>query len=312
MSYYPVYPACLNQGEFTVVRFALDMLTGCRLEPGTLLSLRPALRQAAAEVLGERAHELFDTPLSNDQWSLRRHQKPAPGFVLHVTRHALGEMMEGDRLELEVLLLGSAAQSIGALVAIIRQLGTQGLIHGEGCFEIAEICSLSSAGDWQRFGSAALQGAGVTPELIRLDHWLEDNWPLRVPVLLEFDTPLRLVTAGRVLRRPRFEQLFPFVLRRVTSMLHAYCILEAVDDPAPLLQAARSCRAAWHTIDWLDWRETERQERVGGLLGSLRIDGPELDAILWVLLLATLFGVGKGAAYGAGHCRLQVAEYTGC
>ena len=308
MNHYPVYPPGLVQGEFAGVRFAIDMLTGCRLEPGTLLALRRPLRQAAAEALGESARALFDVPLSNDQWSLRRHQKPAPGFVLHVTRHELGQMMEGDRLELEFLLLGSAAQSIGDLVAIIRQLGIHGLAHGEGCFEIAEICCLSSAGGWQRLGSVALQGAGVTPELIRLDHWLDDYWPPRVPVLLEFDTPLRLVAAGRVLRRPRFEQLFPFLLRRVTSMLHAYCVLEVVDDPAPLLQAARSCRAAWQSIDWLDWRETERPEKVGGLLGTLRIDGPELDAILWVLLLATLFGVGKGAAYGSGHCRLQVAE----
>ena len=128
-----------------------------------------------------------------------------------------------------------------------------------------------------------------------------------MPVLLEFVTPLRLVTAGRVLRRPRFDQLFPFLLRRVTSMLHAYCAIEAVDDPAPLLQAARSCRSGWSRIDWLDWRETDRQEGVGGLLGTLWLDGPELDTILWVLLLATLFGAGKGAAYGAGHCRLQVA-----
>jgi len=307
MSHYPVYPDCLNQGEFTVVRFALDLLTGCRLEPGTLLGLRQPLRQAAAEVLGKCALRLFDAPLSADQWSLRRHQKPAPGFVLHVTRHESVEMMEGDRLELEFLLLGLTAQSIDDFVAIVRQLGTRGLARGEGHFEIAEIKVLGSAVAWQRFGSAALHGAVVAPRLIRLDHWLDDHWPTKMPVLLEFVTPLRLVTADRVLRRPRFDQLFPFLLRRVTSMLHAYCAIEAVDDPAPLLQAARSCRSGWSRIDWLDWRETDRQEGVGGLLGTLRLDGPELDTILWVLLLATLFGAGKGAAYGAGHCRLQVA-----
>ena len=308
MSHYPVYPACLSQGEFTVVAFALDMLTGCRIEPGTLLCLRQPLRSAAAAVLGECALALFDAPLSADQWSLRRHQKPAPGFVLHLPRHKAGEMMEGDRLEFEFLLLGSTAQSIGDFVSIIRQLGTQGLARGEGCFEIAEIRMLGPSGDWQRLGSAALQGADMTPRLIRLDHWLDDHWLPQVPVLVEFVTPLRLVTAGRVLRRPRFDQLFPFLLRRVTSMLHAYCAFEPVDDPAPLLKVARNCHSGWSNIDWLDWRETDRQEMVGGLLGTLRVDGPELDAILWILLLSTLFSAGKGAAYGAGHCHLQAAE----
>ena len=307
MSYYPVYPSCLTQGEFTVVRFALDLLTGCRLEPGSLLGLRQPLREAAAAVLGERALGLFDAPLSTDLWSLRRHQKPAPGFVLHVTRHEAVEMLEGDRLELELLLLGSTAQSIGDFIAMIRQLGTQGLARGEGHFEIAEIRCLGAVGDWQILDPAVTRGTVVTPQLIRLDHWLDDHWLSRAPVRLEFVTPLRLITAGKVLRRPRFAQLFPFLLRRVTSMLQAYCTLEAVDDPGPLLQAAQSCRSAWNSNGWLDWRETDRREAVGGLLGTLQVDGPELDTILWVLLLATLFGAGKGAAYGAGHCRLQDA-----
>jgi hypothetical protein len=34
------------------------------------------------------------------------------------------------------------------------------------------------------------------------------------------------------------------------------------------------------------------------------LDGPGIDGLLWVVLLATLFGVGRGAAYGAGQCRL--------
>ena len=307
MSCYPVYPACLTQGEFTVVRFALDLLTGCCLEPGSLLGLRQPLREAAAAVLGERALDLFDAPLSTDPWALRRHQKPAPGFVLHVTRHDAVEMLEGDRLELEILLLGTTAQFIGDFVAMIRQLGTQGLARGEGLFEIAEIRTLGSGGDWQRLDPTATWNTVMTPQLIRLDHWLDDHWLSRAPVRLEFVTPLRLITAGKVLRRPRFDQLFPFLLRRVTSMLQTYCALEAVDDPGPLLQAAQSCRSAWNSNGWLDWRETDRREAVGGLLGTLQVDGTELDTILWVLLLATLFGAGKGAAYGAGHCRLQDA-----
>ena len=125
-----------------------------------------------------------------------------------------------------------------------------------------------------------------------------------MPVTLEFITPLRLLAGGRLLRRPSFVQLFPFLLRRVTSLLYSHCDLEPGADPALLLQTARTCRATWRELHWCDWRETGGQELVGGLLGRVELDGPELNSLLWVLLLATLAGAGKGATYGAGRSRL--------
>jgi hypothetical protein len=233
-------------------------------------------------------------------------QKPAPGFVLHAAANGAKELLEGDRLQVELLLLGTAVQSLADLARCLGQLGRDGLVHGDGCFEVTALELSRAAGGWQR--PAPLdQAGGLVPELTRLDHWLDAQWPACTPLVLDFSSPVRLVAAGRVLRRPRFDQLFPFLLRRVTAMLHAWCGLEVVADPAPLLEAARRSTSRWSAASWLDWREIDCQEAVGGLLGTLQVDGPELDAILWVLLLATLFGVGKGAAYGAGRCRLTAA-----
>jgi hypothetical protein len=306
VSHYPVYPAGLGQGEFARVRFTLEMLSACRLDAGTLLGLRRPLQLAAGAVLGPRGALLFDPPPDTDPLARRRHQKPTPGFVLHAAAGGAQELLEGDRLHFELLLLGTAVQSFTDLASCLAQVGRHGLVHGDGCFEIAAVELSNVAGGWQRPGPLARVGS-LVPELTRLDHWLDDHWPARAPLALDFISPLRLVADGRVLRRPRFDQLFPFLLRRVTSMLHAWCGLELGEDPAPLLQAARTCTSRWDAAGWLDWRETGRQEPLGGLLGTLHVDGQELDRILWVVLLATLFGVGKGAAYGAGRCRLLAA-----
>lgn len=303
MSHYPVYPGELSQGEFARVRLTLELLSGCRLDAGTLLGLRRPLQSAAGAVLGPRAAMLFDPPPDPDPVARRRHQKPAPGFVLHAAANGAKELLEGDRLQFELLLLGTAVQSLAELARCLGQLGRDGLAHGDGCFEVAAIELSRAAGGWQRPVPPA-QAGGLVPELTRLDHWLDRHWPARTPLALEFSSPVRLVADGRVLRRPRFDQLFPFLLRRVTSMLHTWCGLELLADPVPLLDAARRCTFSWSATSWLDWRETDRREPVGGLLGTLQIAGPELDDILWVLLLATLFGAGKGAAYGAGRCRL--------
>ena len=307
MGYYPVYPAVLSRGEFARVRFTLEMVSGCRLDPGTLLGLRRPLRIAAAGMPVMPAAELFDTPPGVDPVARRRYQKPAPGFVVHVDAAGAAEVLEGDRLHVELLLLGRAIPWLGDFARIVARLGRQGLAGGDGRFDLAGIEIATSDGGWRPL-PAPVRPELLVPDLLRLDHWLESRWPPPGPLALQFSTPLRLLADGRVLRRPRFDQLFPFLLRRATSMLHAWCDLDAIDDPASLLAAARACTSRWITANWLDWRETGHRQPVGGLLGTLQIDGPDLDSLLWVLLLATLLGAGKGAAYGAGRCRLAATD----
>jgi hypothetical protein len=113
--------------------------------------------------------------------------------------------------------------------------------------------------------------------------------------------------SGKPLRRPTFAQLFPFLLRRVTAQLHAYCGIEVIDDPGPFLASAGQLSSS-SDLDWVDWRAmTGRPDlaAVGGLVGTITLSGDALEEILWVLGLATLFGVGKGAAYGAGRIGLH-------
>jgi hypothetical protein len=111
------------------------------------------------------------------------------------------------------------------------------------------------------------------------------------------------------LRRPRFIQLFPFMLRRVTSLLYHHCHLEPVDDPGRLLAAAGTVAETWATSAWVDWRELGDEgdaRRIGGFTGQFQLAGEGLDELGWVVLLATLFGLGRGAAYGAGQVRTVI------
>jgi hypothetical protein len=305
---YPVYPDCLCHGEFALLKFILEAQSACHLELDNLLGLRQSLRQSGCELFGARGAALFDAPLSTDPHSVRRHQKPAPGFVLHPDPAACGELLEGDQLELDCLFLGMAVALIGDFVQIVQHLGRRGLAGGNGSFELVAVKSLGADGCWHRLWSAVKPADSLAPDLVRLDHWLDRHWPSRLPVVLEIITPMRLLANGHLLRFPRFDQIFPFLLRRVTSMLQTYCELEVIEEPARLVSVARQTRASWSDRRWADWRETGSHGVIGGLLGALQIDTPELDELLWVLRLATLFGVGKGATYGAGRCRLLWAE----
>jgi hypothetical protein len=307
VSLYPDYPPCLVHGDFAIVRFGLMLQADACLTLDTLLGLRGLLRQAAREMPGEQGVCLFDPPLSDDPVAARRFQKPAPGFVVMPDTDFLGEQMAGDMIRLEMLFLGTAVQSIGDFLPILQRLGSPDPGPSALRFQLAEVEAMCPDGRWRRLWRSSQRNTELVPVLLRIDQWLEQRWPAHLPVVLGFSTPLRLVAGGRILRRPRFDQLFPFMLRRVTSMLHYYCTLEAVDDPSPLLDAAREIEGSWTGIEWIDWREIGDDKHLGGMTGVLRLEGAGLESLLWVILLAAQWGIGKGAAYGAGRYRVSAA-----
>jgi hypothetical protein len=308
LSLYPAYPPSLAEAEFALVRFSLDLLSDCRLELGDLLGLRPVLHAAARILSRERRAALFEPPMSSDPVALRRYQKPSPSFVLRVAPQSAGEYREGDRLELEVLFLGKGTLVIGDFLEMLQTCGKCGLVRGEGRFEVTGAHSQGADGNWRRFWCDAYPKGELAPELVPLDQWLDPAWPEALPVTFELTTPARLVAGGRVLRRPQFHQLFPFLLRRVSSMLHAHCGIESIGEPVYLLDNASRLEAEWLNNCWIDWRDLSEDHElgnIGGCTGRLRLAGPGLEELLWVILLATLFGIGKGAAFGAGQCRLS-------
>lgn len=291
-----------------MVRFGFDLLSPCTLNVGNLLGLRPLLHATAGVLPQPRRSALFEPPLSSDPEARRRHQKPAPAFVLRPVSLLAGEHHEGDRLEFEVLFLGTGTLAIDDFLAVLQTLGERGLVQGEGRFEVVLAQGLGANGKWRRFWHSARPEADLAPELIRLDQWLDQSWPDFPPVILELGTPARLVSGGRVLRRPQFRQLFPFLLRRTTSMLHAHCGFEPVEEPGLLREAAAQIKAEWLESRWIDWRsgrECDDPDNLGGCVGRLRLSGPGLEDVLWVILLATLFGIGRGAAYGAGQLAVR-------
>lgn len=311
MSFYPVYPPVLAEAEFVLVRFSLDLLSACPLGLSDLLGLRRALHEAGRGLSRERRVALFEPPLSSDPVALRRYQKPSPPFVLRVAPQLAGEHHEGDRLEFEVLFFDTGSLVIGDFLEVLQALGERGLAHGEGRFEVTAAHCQGADGKWRRFWYDPQPRSELAPELVPLDQWLDRSWPEGLPATLELITPARLVAGGRVLRRPQFRQLFPFLLRRVSSMLHAHCGIEAISEPARLRDEAGQIASEWLENRWIDWRGSgvgDDAESIGGCVGRLQLDGPGIDGLLWIILLATLFGVGRGAAYGAGQCRLTHAQ----
>ncbi|PLX91756.1 MAG: hypothetical protein C0621_10765 [Desulfuromonas sp.] len=288
------------QGEFSLLSFTLQSLQ--KVFPpaeNSLLQLRSALLAAARKELSPSLYAtLFSPPLCSDPAALRRYQRGAPPFAILPDRPA--KMDASQQISLTVSFWGEGIPYIGAFLQVLMAVGEGG--HSPlGTFSVTGIRAVDASGGEI---SLELDPARLAPPLIEVNWWLS-TIPSAEELRWEFLTPARLLSVGRPLFSPSLSQLFPFVLRRVSSMLYYHCGVESVDDPGEWLALAARVKNGHKRWKWQDWRQVEPQrQRVGGIVGHLTLAGGDLDAIRGLLHLGALMNLGKGAAWGCGHYRL--------
>lgn len=308
----PIWPDGLAGIDFARVRFALEFESPCQVQPSDFLGLSRILRQsgrhllaAGNEVDSAQWEALFQPSVSTDPVARRRHQKPASAYVMTMPVREETSLDAGDQLACEVLFLGTGIPLIHVFLYSLSHLGRLGLVAGEGRFEVTEVVALSGDGAESKVWSHGQNISPLACPVIPATWLLMDESPGPV-MTLNFITPARLIVDGRPLRKPRFNQIFPFMLRRVTSMFNAHCGFEASPDLPRLVELAAQVEEVSTDLNWCDWRTIDRSGlSIGGFVGSLTLAGAALDELYWVMSAASYFGVGKAAGYGAGQIELR-------
>ena len=297
----------LDQFEFCHLRLRLDLLSPLNLPAYATLRLRRDLRRAALQVLGEGPAfaALFDPPVAGDAVSARRYQRPGPAFVVEFSSHQPAALDAGDVLNLDLHLFGHGIRYAAEFLACLEALGRSGLWRDDGRFAIGAVEMIGPAGEMQQLQGS---GPGIRSSLLILSaRWFLDSLPVAPAWRLVLATPARLLVAGRPLFRGDLQRIVPFILRRVTSMAHAHCGIDLVADPGLLLERGANLVVHQGRLAWQDWRSLEGDDRsvdLGGLTGTVTFSTTEED-LLALLHLGSLLGIGKGAAYGAGHYALE-------
>jgi hypothetical protein len=305
----------LAAAEFAHLRFECCMQEDIDLDLFTVLRLRRRLRSVAQEVLHihpQMFRRIFEPLLSTDPVALRRYQKGAPAFVIAPETVEPGHYSAGDVCSFEIYLFGDVAVLAPGLIEVFAALGKTGLRLDAGKYKLERVCAADAGGHFIPVWHAMQGGDGHNIPQLDLGWWLGGQSQACSRVKLEFSTPARLLTRGRPMFHPDFAHLFPFVLRRVTSMLYIHCDTEldprhlGVDFEVIELNETES------TLHWHDWRHLHREHgeniSVGGVCGSLILEGDIAPPLLSLLQLGRLFNLGKNAAYGAGS---YVIEYEG-
>lgn len=300
--------------EYSLVHFQLEFQERFSLSLADKLCLRRELWSVGGYILGGRTSErfriLFDPPLSADPVALRRFQRPGPPFALLPDPVREEGFDVGDRFEITASFWGRGIHALGDFALVLQALGKIGFHRGHGLFELVAIEAEDAAGHRLPIWREGMGFRLLTPPINEVGWWLNRAGE-SAAVMLEFLTPARLLSQGRPLFKADFRQLFPFILRRVTSMLYAHCDREIFDEPSQLLAAAAQLHDEQNALCWRDWRILEGPGQVqdlGGVSGSIRLGGEALQSVLGILRLGSLMNVGKGAAFGAGSFRLQEVQ----
>lgn len=294
----------LDQLEFSRLQLRLKLVTAVDLPVAALVGLRRDLQRLGRQVLGGGAAfaAMFDPPVPASSFGTRRYQRPGPAFVLTMPQGQCGSHAAGDGLVLDLVLFGAGIGNADALIAVLGALGKIGLVQGAGQFEIVAVRLFDASGGWEDFPGSELSAAGRVP--IVSARWYLDALAASEVWCLRFSTPARLLVAGRPLFRGTLPRIVPFIMRRVTSMAYAHCGVELVRDPRRVIAAAEALALDRERFWWQDWRTLEGGAGsldLGGLVGSATFAAPVDEDLQELFLLGGLTGIGKGAAYGAGH-----------
>lgn len=134
---------------------------------------------------------------------------------------------------------------------------------------------------------------------------------------LEFLTPTRIVSDGKLVHQPRFAPLFARLLDRVSALRSQFATEPTLgrEEKARLLSLADQVRLVVDGTRWWDVAghssRLERPQRLGGFVGRVEYQADNLD--IWLPLLPWLLWgqstqVGKNVVKGCGWYQLANGE----
>lgn len=309
-----------KRAEFVTLHIKLRFSEYIVVDLPTLLRLRRALRSTAQYCFlsahgaqGTRFNRLFSPELAADPVAQRQFQKSGPAFVFDININQLGVYQKGDQIKFDMNIWGGDLDVVSDFVRVVQALGQVGLRSDAGRFEMFEVCAKDSSSQLQRVWSCGESLNQIIAPVRDGQWWLNSRVVDQDRLQLQFTTPARLIVKNRPMFNPSFKLLFPFILRRVTSMLYTHCGLDLSVDSYGLLSAVDTIEEHHTTLNWNDWRQLQhdgRNQPLGGVEGEVELRGTGLIDLCPYLYLGSLMNVGKNASFGAGNYRVSPAENT--
>ncbi|MGF1643455.1 MAG: CRISPR system precrRNA processing endoribonuclease RAMP protein Cas6 [Thiotrichales bacterium] len=249
---------------------------------------------------------LFETPVPPHAPKMRLYEKAPHPFVLRPGPERNRTLEPGEHLSLDVMLIGRGHDHVAPLILSLEDAAKQGVGGARRRLRLDQVTQVDPL---TRGATVIYQpDRHITP---RPAQRLAPPPPPNGTVRLHLLTPTRLIGDGQLVNpeRLRFKYLFGTLLRRI-SMLTSFHTDKPLDvDFRALTDHARDLPLDRAEVTWHDWtRYSSRQQttlEMGGLLGTLEIDGTHIAPFWPYLWLGQFTHVGKGAVMGLGRYEIE-------
>lgn len=245
---------------------------------------------------------VFETPPPPESQKMRRYTA-APHPFLFVVPLAGMEVAEDGCVGLGVNLLGEATRTLAHVLFSLRRAGEAGIGPRRTRFRLLRVEQRCAQG----LRSVYQEGGGLEPVPVTVP----EPPPVPASVRVHVETPLRLKRDGRIIdaHELRFSDLFGSLLRRISMLTYFHTDTPLETDFRGITRLARAVEFQGVDLRWHDWsRYSSRQERavpMGGVIGSIDLDGQDLQPFWPFLWLGQWTHAGRGASMGLGRLRLE-------
>lgn len=246
---------------------------------------------------------VFETPPPAGTQVMRKYTAAPHPFVLIPDANQSTEVKQGDELLLDFTLFGKANQHLPYILYALEKAGERGLGTKQGQFSVTSLWQQQD--DWQCIYEAGGSLQALPQQLPVIPECPQGEVVLRLETLLR----LRLKEREVGPKNLDFYSLFSVLMRRLSMLRQFHTDTQLALDFKELSDQARAMTILRSELHWHDWsRYSSRQKtsvKMGGLMGSITLDGASLKAFWSILYLGQFIHAGKGTGMGLGRFTLH-------
>ena len=285
--------------SYCPLRVSLNALERAELPPYLGSTLRGALGQALLQTDKEACAFLYRNSEKEDMDAGKVVAKPYMIIPPEIQRPQT-VIEQGEKLNFELLLFGSAEESVSAVVSALEQLYRFGLGARRYRFDLSEIInSQTQRIIWRKgkYFKDAVTAAEIQGEELQNV----------TGVVIKICTPLRIRHGGRLVKKILFQTLIRNITNRIMELTERYGGWIDQEEADRLLVLSEKVSTVHEEI------KVERMERYSnrtngkmdfsGLIGTIEYEGDLTPFVPWMYAAQKLH-IGRNTTFGMG--KIQV------
>src|SRR5690625_2897083 len=223
-------------------------------------------------------------------------------YVIHVPIRDKVNWRKGELLPFEITFFGNTTTAADYYVAGLLEMGNYGWGAKRLKFSLQQITNV--------FDDTLVWSNGKTWVHHLQAFSLHTEGRLTNSVLLQFNSPTRILVKRKLLNHLNFEHVVGSIMTRIKLLLHAYEGVVLEWNEAAMLEEAKEIKTVeeqWQYVDFKRYSRTyNRKLSLPSITGYVRYEG-DITSFTPLLEIGELIQIGKNTTHGFGNYNLYYA-----